>query len=72
MNKNIQQHYALSEKKKKSTNITMRDTMFNGHNLWLFKPSDANRGRGVNIFSSIDQLKKLIVEHTSRGDSKQF
>ena len=62
----------MNERKRKSTTVTMRETMFNGHNLWLFKPADANRGRGVNVFNTIDQLKKLILEHTSRADSKQF
>lgn len=50
----------------------MKETLFDGHNMWLFKPADANRGRGVNLFNSIEQLKKLIVEHTSRAESKQF
>ena len=50
----------------------MRDTLFDGHNMWLFKPADANRGRGVNLFNSVEQLKKLIVEHTTRAESKQF
>ena len=38
--------------------------------MWLFKPNDMNRGRGVNLFNSVDQLKKLIVEHTSRAETK--
>lgn len=50
----------------------MRETLFDGHNMWLFKPNDMNRGRGVNLFNSVDQLKKLIVEHTSRAETKQF
>ena len=40
--------------------------------MWLFKPADENRGRGVNLFNTVDQLKKLILEHTSRAESKQF
>ena len=54
MNKNILQHYQLSEKKRKSTTVTMRSTLYDGHNMWLFKPADANRGRGVNLFNTID------------------
>ena len=50
----------------------MRESLYDGHNMWLFKPADANRGRGVNLFNSIDMLKRLIVEHTSRAESKQF
>ena len=72
INKNIEKHHALSEKKRRYTTYTMRDALFNGHNLWLFKPADANRGRGVNLFNSVDQLKRLIVDHTSRAESKQF
>ena len=50
----------------------MRPTLFDGHNMWLFKPADANRGRGIDLFNSIDQLKRLILEHTSRAETKQF
>ena len=50
----------------------MRETLFNGHNIWLFKPADANRGRGVNLFNTLDQLKRLILEHTNRAETKQF
>lgn len=70
MNRNIQQHSAMNEKKRKYGTLSMRETLYDGHNMWLFKPADANRGRGVNLFNSIDQLKKLIVDHTSRAESK--
>jgi len=62
----------MTEKKRKYATVTMRETLYDGHNIWLFKPADANRGRGVNLFNSIEQLKRLIVEHTSRAESKQF
>jgi glutathione synthase/RimK-type ligase-like ATP-grasp enzyme len=38
--------------------------MFDGHNLWVLKPNDLNRGRGVHLFNSLEQLKKLIAEYT--------
>lgn len=38
--------------------------MFAGHNLWVLKPNDFNRGRGVHIFNTLEQLKKLIVDYT--------
>ena len=72
MNKSITAHHKLNEKKHKYASVTMRDTLFDGHNMWLFKPNDMNRGRGVNLFKTIDELKKLIVEHTSRAETKQF
>ena len=35
---------------------------YSGKNLWFLKPIDLNRGQGLQIFSSIDQLKKQIKE----------
>lgn len=72
MNKNLSTHYNLSEKKRKYASVVMRETLFDGGNIWLFKPNDMNRGRGVNLFNSVEQLKKLIVDHTSRAETKQF
>jgi len=72
INKTITAYHSMSEKKRKYASVTMQDTLFDGHNMWLFKPNDMNRGRGVNLFSSIEQLKKLIVDHTSRAETKQF
>jgi hypothetical protein len=39
--------------------------MFENKNLWVFKPNDFNRGRGVHIFSKLDELKVLIAEYVS-------
>lgn len=55
----------MAERKRTVRNVTLRDSMFDGHNIWLLKPADANRGRGVQLFSSIDQLKRLILEFTT-------
>jgi hypothetical protein len=35
-------------------------TLLSGENVWLLKPSNFNRGRGISVFSSIDQLKELV------------
>ena len=34
-------------------------------NLWLLKPTGFNRGIGIHIFSTLDQLKDIM--HTSYG-----
>ena len=51
--------------------------MFSGQNIWVFKPNDLNRGWGVTLFNSIDQLKKLVQDFTQgieidseEGDAK--
>jgi hypothetical protein len=38
--------------------------MLDGHNLWVCKPNDFNRGRGVNLFNTLEQLRKLIHDYT--------
>ena len=45
--------------------------MYNGSNVWLIKPNDFNRGRGVRLFNSLDQLKKLLKE-LSQGNEMDF
>lgn len=34
--------------------LNLRPSMCDGHNLWVLKPNNCNRGRGVHIFSSMD------------------
>jgi len=36
--------------------------MFDGQNIWVLKPNDANRGRGVCIFNKLEELRSLISE----------
>lgn len=32
----------------------LKETMFDGRNFWMIKPTDFNRGRGVQVFNSIE------------------
>lgn len=64
LNQIIQSHPNLKSKAKGYLKLTLSDAMFAGHNLWVFKPNDFNRGRGVHLFNTLDQLKKLIVDYT--------
>lgn len=37
--------------------------------LWLLKPTGLNRGRGIEIFDSLDTLEKMLIsflEHLNR------
>ena len=70
MNKALVSHPNLSEKRRCYKTLNLHESMFDGQNLWLLKPSDQNRGRGVSLFNSLEQLKRLIVEITS-GRSEQ-
>lgn len=41
----------------------MLRTYINGNNyLWLLKPNYFNRGRGIQIFQTLEELEKMIVE----------
>ena len=72
INNTVHAHIQMTEKKRQSKMMTLRDTMFDGENIWLLKPNDANRGRGVHLFNSLEQMKRLLLELTSRAESKQF
>lgn len=64
LNNAIMTHPNLQSKAKVYSKLTLRESMFDGHNLWVLKPNDLNRGRGVHLFNSLEQLKKLISEYT--------
>lgn len=37
--------------------------MFKGHNVWLFKPPDQNRGRGIRLFNNLQTLNSVSRGH---------
>ena len=39
---------------------------FSGHNLWILKLVSLNRGRGIHVFNSLQQLKDLINDYTQQ------
>lgn len=43
--------------------------MYDGKNIWVFKPNDCNRGRGVQIFNKMEELYKIIAELTNDESS---
>lgn len=64
LNNAILSHPHFSNMKYTTTNkCTLAKTMYNGHNFWLIKPPDFNRGRGVQVFNNVDQLKRLIQDY---------
>ena len=69
LNQTILAHPNLKSKSKGYQKWTLSDSMFSGHNLWVVKPNDFNRGRGVHIFKTLEQLKKLILEYTNRTEA---
>jgi hypothetical protein len=54
-----------------SRKLTLGSEMYNGANVWLIKPNDFNRGRGVRLFNKLDQLRKILKEF-SIGNEMDF
>ena len=42
-------------------------TFQDGKNIWLFKPCDLNRGRGVQVFSKLETLSEIIINMFYNG-----
>ena len=42
--------------------------MYDSSNVWLIKPNDFNRGRGVRLFNTLEQLRKMIKEFTTGSE----
>ena len=38
------------------------DSLHNHKNIWLLKPTGLNRGRGIHIFQTIDEFKKILKD----------
>lgn len=38
-------------------------TYYNGTNLWLLKPTGMNRGRGIELFTTLEELNKYINQY---------
>ena len=53
-----------SGKHNNPTKYTLSHTMFDSSNLWLIKPTSFNRGRGVSVFSTVDQFRKLVNDYS--------
>lgn len=32
-------------------------------NIWLLKPTGLNRGRGIHIFTTLEELKQILIEN---------
>jgi len=38
-----------------------------GNSMWMLKPIDLNRGRGIEIFDSLDWLKQYLANSNSKS-----
>jgi len=52
----------INRHSKQTIKIQCPDTHFEGHNLWFLKWTQFNRGRGIYVFNTFEQLISLINE----------
>jgi hypothetical protein len=52
-------------------NTSRYPTLFAGENIWMIKPSGMSRGRGLELFSKLEELKKFMHMYTREGYSTQ-
>ena len=38
-------------------------TLNSGNNVWILKPADYNRGRGIRLFNSLEGLQSILLEY---------
>lgn len=63
INKKLLRNKLLSDKRQ-SRIYQLKDTLYDGANIWLIKPNDFNRGRGVMLFNSISEIPAIMREMT--------
>ncbi len=49
----------------------MHDTFVKNSNIWILKPVGLNRGRGIEVFNSLELLNDLLNDCFDGGDSKK-
>lgn len=52
--------------------LPMPDSLYAGKNLWVLKPSFMSRGRGIEIFSSLEELDKLLATYLEGYEAKDY
>ena len=56
----------------KSHEIKKDHNLFNGHNLWMLKPSGFNRGRGLELFTELKELDSYLKMFSKGYDITEF
>lgn len=66
INKKLFNFHIATERKAQNTIKNHYKLLQSAHdhkNIWLLKPTGLNRGRGIHIFTSVEELKQILVEN---------
>jgi hypothetical protein len=66
LNKKLAQFQAASERRAVNQLRNPYKMMQSAHdhkNIWLLKPTGLNRGRGIHIFTTLEELRNILIEN---------
>lgn len=67
------QNLTYEKKEHPNSKPTMKPIYTNGEGyLWLLKPTDLNRGRGIYLFRSLEELTSILEEYYKRNEKPQY
>ena len=52
--------------------IKVDPIFYTGKNLWILKPSGLNRGKGLELFSTLEELNEFLKLYTTGYNVKEF
>ena len=47
-------------------------SIYGDSSLWLLKPSDLNRGRGIKLFRTVEELAEMLKDELKRHEQGSF
>jgi tubulin monoglycylase TTLL3/8 len=63
----------MSAPKKETPWVTVEPlNIYGDSSLWLLKPSDLNRGRGIKLFRTIDELGEMLRAELQKHEEGSF
>jgi tubulin monoglycylase TTLL3/8 len=59
-------------KKENSFIAPIHNPIYGNTSLWLLKPADLNRGRGIHLFRTIEELGNLLRNDLNKHEKGSF
>ena len=73
----FQNHYTYGTEKKTFKNFKAEEVprdpcLFNGKNIWMLKPGGLNRGKGLELFTKLDELNGFLYLFSAGYDVVEY
>lgn len=63
INKKLKTFQVNMEKKAPKNHFKISESQHDHKNIWLLKPTGFNRGRGIHIFRTFEEFKKILRDN---------